>query len=317
MIGEWVYVNGAICAKDAATVSVFDHGFLYGDGVFEGIAVARRAVFKLDAHIERLRDSARYLAIAAPEVDALREAALQVARRNNLDEGYLRIVLTRGAGPVGIRNMDKLGAPTLVMIAQHEVRAQRAAIYEHGLTAVIAATRRIPPECVDGKAKTCNYINNILGFQEAIRAGADEAIMLNDSGYITEATADNIFVIRGGEVLTPPAYLGLLKGITRGVVLELAREMAIPSDERVLVMQDVYTADEVFLTGTGAELVPVVEVDGRRIGAGRPGPVFLRLLNGFRERTKWDGVPLKPESPAKVRSERALRAARASEASLQ
>jgi len=282
MIGEWVYVNGAICAKDAATVSVFDHGFLYGDGVFEGIAVARRAVFKLDAHIERLRDSARYLAIAAPEVDALREAALQVARRNNLDEGYLRIVLTRGAGPVGIRNMDKLGAPTLVMIAQHEVRAQRAAIYEHGLTAVIAATRRIPPECVDGKAKTCNYINNILAYLEAKHAKVDTAILLDTNGFVAENYAANLFLVSHGVVKTP-ALGAILNGITRQTVLALCADADIPHREATLTPHDLLCADEVFETGSLAEVKPITSIGGRPIGSGKPGPMTRRLHTALRE----------------------------------
>jgi len=312
-----IYLDGRFVSKrEDASVSLFDHGFLYGDGVFEGIRIYNGRIFRLEDHLDRLYGSATGIGLDIPmDREAMRKIVLETARRSGLEEAYVRLVVSRGYGDLGIDPRKCRKAAVYVIADKIAVYAKEK--YEKGLKVITASTRRQRPDSLNSQIKSLNYINNILGFQEAIRAGADEAIMLNDSGYITEATADNIFVIRGGEVLTPPAYLGLLKGITRGVVLELAREMAIPSDERVLVMQDVYTADEVFLTGTGAELVPVVEVDGRRIGAGRPGPVFLRLLNGFRERTKWDGVPLKPESPAKVRSERALRAARASEASLQ
>jgi len=245
----------------------------------------------------------------------MRKVVLETARRCGLDEAYVRLIVSRGYGDLGIDPRKCRKAAVYVIADKIAVYPKEK--YEKGLKLVTASTRRQRPDSLNSQIKSLNYINNILGLQEAIRAGADEAIMLNDSGYITEATADNIFVVKAGEVLTPPAYLGLLKGITRGVVLEASREMEIPCAERVLVMQDVYTADEVFLTGTGAELVPVVEVDGRRIGEGRPGPVFLRLLAAFRERTKWDGVPVKGEPAAKVRTERTVRASRASEASVQ
>lgn len=281
MIGDWVFVNGAMRARDAATVSVFDHGFLYGDGVFEGIAVARRAIFKLDPHLERLRDSAAYLAIACPEQTVLRDAALETARTNGLEEGYLRIVLTRGAGPVGIRNMEKLGPPTLVMIAQHEVRALRAAIYEHGLRAVVAATRRIPPECIDGKAKTCNYVNNILAFLEARHANADTAIMLDVDGFVAENHAANLFVVSRGVVKTPT--LGsILNGITRQTILGLCAEAGIPCLETALTTHDLHCADEVFESGSLAELKPITSIGGRRVGDGSPGPVTRRLHAALR-----------------------------------
>ena len=312
-----MYLYGRFLSKrEEATVSLFDHGFLYGDGVFEGIRVYNGRLFRLEDHLSRLYDSAAGIGLDIPlDRDAMRKVVLETARRSGLDEAYVRLVVSRGYGDLGID-------PRKCRKASVYVIADRIAVYpkekyEKGLKVVTASTRRQRPDSLNSQIKSLNYINNILGLQEAVRAGADEAIMLNDSGYITEATADNIFVVRSGEVLTPPAYLGLLKGITRGVVLELSRELDIPCDERVLVMQDVYTADEVFLTGTGAELVPVVEVDGRRIRDGRPGPLFLRLLEAFRQRTKWDGVPLKGEPSTKVRAERPVRASRASEASVQ
>ena len=191
MIGEWVYINGEMRPKAEATVSVFDHGFIYGDGVFEGIAIACGGVFKLDAHIQRLVESAGYLAIKAPDHSVLREAALQTARRNELREGYLRMVLTRGSGPVGIRNMDQLSDPTLVVIAQAEDREKRKSLYANGIKAILSSVRRIPAECLDGRAKTCNYINNILAYMEAKHAAADTAIMLDTNGALAECHAAN------------------------------------------------------------------------------------------------------------------------------
>ena len=312
-----IYLDGRFVSKrEEATVSLFDHGFLYGDGVFEGIRIYSGRVFRLDDHLDRLYGSAVGIGLDIPlDRDAMRKVVLETARRSGLEEAYVRLVVSRGYGDLGI-DPRKCRKASVYVIAD-KIAVYPKEKYEKGLKLITASTRRQRPDSLNSQIKSLNYINNILGLQEAIRAGADEAIMLNDSGYITEATADNLFVIRGGEVLTPPAYLGLLKGITRGVVLELSRELGIACEERVLVMQDVYTADEVFLTGTGAELVPAVEVDGRRIGNGRPGPVFLRLLDAFRERTKWDGVPLKAESVAKVRAERPVRAPRTSEARVQ
>ena len=281
MIGDWVYVNGQLCAKEAASVSVFDHGFLYGDGVFEGIAVVNRAVFKLDEHLDRLRDSATYLAIALPRPDVLRDAALEIARRNGLDEGYLRIVLTRGAGPVGIRNMDKLGSPTLVVIAQRETRALRASVYEHGLSAIISATRRLPPQCIDGKAKTCNYLNNILAYLEARHAKADTAILLDLDGFVAESYAANLFVVARGVVKTP-ALGAILNGITRQTVLGLCVEARIPHVEMALTPHDLHCADEVFETGSLAEVKPITSIAGRPVGSGKPGPVTKRLHAALR-----------------------------------
>lgn len=281
MIGDWVYVNGEFAPREAASVSVFDHGFLYGDGVFEGIAVAKRAVFKLDEHLERLRDSATYLAIAMPEHAIVRDAALETARRNALEEGYLRMVLSRGAGPVGIRNMDKLGSPTLVVIAQRETRELRAEIYKHGLAAILSATRRIPPQCIDGKAKTCNYLNNILAYLEARHAKADTAILLDVEGNVAECHAANLFAVSDGIVKTP-ALGSILNGITRRTVLEICAEERMPCVEAVLTPHDLFCADEVFETGSLAEVKPITSIAGRPVGSGKPGPVTQKLHAALR-----------------------------------
>ena len=282
MIGDWVNVAGAMRPKDEAVVSVFDHGFLYGDGVFEGIAVVNRGVFKLDEHLDRLLDSARYLQIDAPDRGAILAAILETARRNRLEEGYLRVVLSRGAGPVGIRNMDKLGSPTLVVIAQHETRAMRANVYANGLRAVMSSVRRVPPQCVDGKAKTCNYINNILAYLEARHAGADTAILLDVEGYVAEDYAANLFVVVGETVKTP--MLGsILNGITRRSILKLCGQQGRAAIEARLTSHDLYCADEVFETGSLAEVKPITSIGGRPIGSGRPGRVTQELHHALRE----------------------------------
>jgi branched-chain amino acid aminotransferase len=282
MICDWVYVDGGLQPRERATVSVFDHGFLYGDAVFEGVAVASGGVFKLDAHLDRLIDSAKYLAIAPPDHAALKDAVLLTARRNDLREGYLRIVLSRGAGPVGIRNMEKLGAPTLVVIAQRETRAARAGIYEHGLKAVVSSVRRVPSECVDGKAKTCNYVNNILAFLEARHAGADTAILLDVDGFVAEGYAANLFAVRRGVVGTP-ALGSILNGITRQTMLRLCAQLSIPCEETRLTPHDLYCADELFETGSLAEVKPITSLAGRMVGSGSPGPITKKLHSALRE----------------------------------
>lgn len=283
MIGDHVYVDGDVVPRDEAKVSVFDHGFVYGDGVFEGIAVANRGIFKLEAHLSRLEDSARYLAITpALSRNDLVAAAVETARRNALDDGYLRIVLTRGAGPVGIRNIDQLGRPTLVIIAQHEAREARERIYRDGQTAMVSSLRRVPAESVDPKAKTCNYINNILAYLEAKAAGATTALMLDARGHVAETYAANIFCARGRRVMTP--RLGaILNGITRQTVIELGRGLGLDMLETDLTLADLYCADEVFETGSLAEIKPVVRIGGRSIGSGRPGPVAGTLHGALRE----------------------------------
>lgn len=282
MIADWVHVDGALCAREDAKVSAFDHGFLYGDGVFEGVAVVNGAIFKLDAHLDRLYDSARYLAIDPPSRTKLRDAILETARKNGLKEGYLRVVVTRGAGPVGIRNMDKLRAPTVVIIAQHETGALRAAVYANGLRAIVSSLRRSPPQCIDGKAKTCNYLNNVLSYLEAKDAGADTAILLDVEGFVAEDYAANIFCVRGGKVRTP-ALGSILNGITRQTVLSLCTENAIPFLEEQLTLHDLYCADEVFETGSLAEVKPITAISGRRIGTGKPGTTTQRLHKLLRD----------------------------------
>ncbi|MCB1762766.1 MAG: branched-chain-amino-acid transaminase [Gammaproteobacteria bacterium] len=274
------WMNGVILPALEASVSVFDHGLLYGDGVFEGIRFYNQLPFRLTEHLNRLNDSARALALRMPcGPSALAAAVEQTVRAFSQPNGYLRLVITRGPGPLGL---DPRGctAPNLFIIADHlemvrpEVRAQGAAL-------IIAATRRLSPDGLDPRIKSLNYLNAILARIEANRAGADEALLLNAAGRVTEGTADNVFVARRGMLRTPPPIDGALNGITRSIVLELANELGIPAAETPLAPYDLYTADECFLTGTGAELIPVASVDGR-VMSDCPGPVFRHIESAFR-----------------------------------
>jgi branched-chain amino acid aminotransferase len=281
MLGDFVYVNGEYFPPADAKVSVFDHGFIYGDGVFEGLQAANGAIFRLDAHMDRLYRSAKYMEIEIPLTRAAFIAAiLETARRNNLHTGYLRPVVSRGAGPTGLRNMDKLGPPTVVIIAQHETEGKHASY--GGVTAHVTSIRRIPSECVDSRVKSCNYINNILAYLETRHCGAQTAVMLDLQGNVSEGYANNIFAVDGGTVITPP--LGnVLAGITRDVIIELCRTLTIPIVERPLTVYDLVTGSEVFESSTLGEIVPIASIDGQVIGDGAPGPVTLRLAQALRK----------------------------------
>lgn len=292
-----IFLNGEFVSRDAARVSVFDHGYLYGDGVFEGIRAYNGRVFRLDEHLDRLFESARTVMLRVPLTkEELREAVLETLRRNGLRDGYVRLVVSRGPGDLGL-DPRKCPQPTVVVIAEGiQLYPQEA--YTRGLRAITVTTRKISPDMLTPQVKSLNYLNNILARIEVNRAGVDEGIMLNAAGYVTECTADNVFIARRGELWTPPVYLGILKGITRETVLELARGLEIPAAERVFTMHDVYTAEECFLTGTAAEVAPVVEVDGRPIGDGAPGAVTRRLIAAFRQLVAAEGAPIFPQEPA-------------------
>ncbi len=292
-----VFLNGEFISRDAARVSVFDHGYLYGDGVFEGIRAYNGRVFRLDEHLDRLYESAQTVMLQVPLTkEQLREAVLETLRRNGLRDGYVRLVVSRGPGDLGL-DPRKCPQPTVVVIAEGiQLYPQEA--YSRGLRAITVTTRKIAPDMLSPQVKSLNYLNNILARIEVNRAGVDEGIMLNAAGYVTECTADNVFVVLRGELCTPPVYLGILKGITRETVLELARALEIPATERVFTMHDVYTAEECFLTGTAAEVAPVVEVDGRVIGDGTPGAVTRRVIAAFRGRVAAEGAPIFPQEAA-------------------
>lgn len=293
----WTYVDGRFVPKEEASVSVYDHGFLYGDGVFEGIRVYGGRVFKLDEHVRRLYESAKSILLEIPiPPEEMKRLILEAVRRNGLQDAYVRPIVTRGRGDLGI-DPRKCGRPTVVVIVdQIQLYPERA--YREGLRMITATHRKSPSDSLNPRIKSLNYLNQILARLEANLAGADEALMLNHEGYVCECSADNVFVVRSGEVWTPPAHLGILRGVTRDAVLEIARDLGIPAFERTFTLHDVYTADEVFLTGTGAEIGPVVWVDGRVIGSGKPGPVTLRLLQAYRELTAREGTPVYEDSVA-------------------
>ena len=279
-----IYVNGVYKPKEEASISVYDHGLFYGDGVYEAIRAYDGNVFKLDEHLVRLYESAKSLRIdVGMTVEEMRGVVLETLRRNRLREAYIRIVVTRGAGPMGVdpRNCDE---PTIVVIA--EAREPTFGSGEEGIGAIISSVRRTPRDSIDPQIKTLNYINQILAKIEAIDAGVEEAIMLNSEGFIAEASTENVFIVRGGAVVTPPTTAGILNGITRQTIIGVCRELGIEVEERNVTTHELYNADEVFVTGTGAELVHLKEVSGRKIADGGKGPVTRRLEKRFRELTR-------------------------------
>jgi branched-chain amino acid aminotransferase len=286
-----IYIDGQWFPKEAATVSVFDHGLLYGDGVFEGIRIYNRRVFRLDTHLDRLYASAQALALTVPLTHAaMRSAVEDAVRRNRQEDGYIRLVVTRGAGDLGI-DPRTCPRPSVIIIVT-DIRVYPRELYASGVKVITSATRQVSHEAFDPRVKSLNYLKNILAKIDAQRAGAHEAIMLNSAGYIAECTADNLFVVRAGRLLTPSPQDGALEGVTRGTVLELAAEAGIQAAEAHLTRYDVYTADECFVTGTGAELMPVAEVDGRPIADGKPGAITRRLTEAFHALVRHEGEPL-------------------------
>lgn len=290
-MGLQIFLDGRLVPEAEAKISVFDHGLLYGDGVFEGIRVYNGRIFKLDEHLQRLFRSARAIALEIPmTMDELVLACRRTCAANGLRDGYIRLVVTRGVGYLGL-NPYRCSRPSVFIIAS-TIELYPESVYRDGLKLITAATQRINPAAVSPAIKSLNYLNNILAKIEAVQAGTVEAIMLNSQGYVAECTGDNIFIVRGGRLETPPTSAGALDGITRGVVMELAREMGIPVWEPNLTRYDLLTADECFLTGTAAEIVPVAEIDGRKIGAGRPGPLTLKLTEAFRKLTQTSGTEI-------------------------
>jgi len=289
-MGQRVYLNGHMVAREDAHLSIYDHGFLYGDGAFEGIRVYSRRVFKLDAHLDRLYRSARALAIdlGLPK-EQFRTAVLETVRANELESGYIRVSVSRGAF-LGLDPAHMKDARPTIVISTEQLRLYPPEMYEHGLEAITASTRVPPAQCLDPQIKSLGrYVNNILAKMEANRVGAGEALMLNVQGNVAEATGDNVFLVRDGELITPPTSEGALPGITRATVIQQARALGIPFRESVITLYDCYSADESFLTGTAAEVIPMVRLDGRYVGDGRPGPVTHRLIAAFREATRTDG----------------------------
>lgn len=287
-----VYINGQFVPAGEACISVFDHGLLYGDGVFEGIRAYDGRVFRLDEHVKRLYNSARAILLEIPlSPERLREAVLETLRRNELADAYIRLVVTRGVGDLGLDPAKCRAGPTIFIIAD-AIELYPQEFYERGLELITTVTRRNLPEALSPAIKSLNYLNNILAKIEVSRAGLLEGLMLNHEGYVAEATGDNVFLYANNRLVTPPRSVGILEGITRAAVVELAADLGIPVFEERFTRQFVYTADECFLTGTAAEIIPVVTVDGRKIGDGVPGPVTRRLMQRFAALTRSEGVPI-------------------------
>lgn len=286
-----IFLNGTFVNREDAKLSVFDHGLLYGDGIFEGIRVYDGNVFKLREHIRRLYDSAKSILIQIPySQDEMSELVCETVRRNQLSSAYIRLVVTRGNGDLGLS--PYLCPTAQVFIIAEQLNMFAPSLYENGIKAITAATRRNRTDALNPKIKSLNYLNNVLIKIEAHAAGANEALVLNSEGYVVEGSGENIFLVRDEILYTPPAYLGALEGITRATVMALAAELNLTVKEEPFTRHDVYVADEVFLTGTAAEMVPVVEVDERVIGDGRPGAVTKKLHKAFQVCTRRDGVQL-------------------------
>ncbi len=284
-----IYINGKLIDKERAYISVFDHGLLYGDGVFEGIRTYDGLIFRLKEHIDRLYKSADAIELKIPLTKPeMIEAVIATLKANKLQDAYIRLVVTRGVGDLGL-DPRKCSEPTIFIIT-HKIALYPKEFYRKGLEIITAATRRNYPQALDPRIKSLNYLNNILAKIEAIKSGTEEAIMLTYDGYVAECTGDNIFMVKDRGLITPPVNVGALEGITRDAVIKLAKKMEIPFYEKLFRMEDLYGADEVFLTGTAAEIIPVVRIDKRQIAGGKPGEVALRLTKEFKKLTKTDGV---------------------------
>ena len=286
-----IYIDGDFLPESEAKVSVFDHGLLYGDGVFEGIRFYNGRVFRLEGHLDRLWDSARAICLTIPiSREEMTTALLETIRKNELRDGYIRLIVTRGIGTLGL-NPETCKRPSVIIIAA-TIALYPEELYTRGLDVITCGTRRVSPAALSPQVKSLNYLNNIMAKIEAMQAGAGEGLMLNEQGYVAECTGDNIFVLKRGILYTPPVSAGGLRGITRDVVITIAGEFGIPLQEPEMTRYDIYTADECFLTGTAAEIIPVISLDKRLIGSGVPGPQTARFIARFRELTQSSGTPI-------------------------
>jgi branched-chain amino acid aminotransferase len=286
-----VFIDGKYYDGRAAKISVFDHGLLYGDGIFEGIRAYNGRVFKLREHIDRLFCSAKAILLEIPMSHAqIMRAVVEACRKNRIRDGYIRLLVTRGVGTLGL-NPNRCKNPSVIVIAD-KIQLYPPALYQKGMAIVTVPTTRNLHSALNPAIKSLNYLNNILAKIEANNAGCEEAVMLNAGGFVAECTGDNLFIVKNGELLTPPLSAGALYGITRQVVMELAEEEGFAVSEPNLTRYDLFNADECFLTGTGAEIVPVVKIDGRVIGPGRPGPITRKLEEEYRALTKTSGEPI-------------------------
>ncbi|MFC3798322.1 branched-chain-amino-acid transaminase [Cohnella sp. GCM10012308] len=289
MSEQWIYLNGQYVKKEDAKISVYDHGFLYGDGIFEGIRIYGGNIFRCREHLERLYDSAKSIMLNIPlSMTQMEDALCETIRRNGLQDGYIRLIVSRGPGNLGLDPLRCPEAFVVIIVEQLAIYPEEA--YRDGLRSVSVSPRRNLPDALNPKIKSLNYLNNILVKIQANLAGVGEAIMLNSQGYVAEGSSDNIFIVKRGAVYTPPCYIGALEGITRGAIIGLCAKLGLPLREEPFTLHDVYTADEVFFTGTAAEVIAVREVDGRIIGEGRAGPLTSRLLDEFRKIVTVEGV---------------------------
>lgn len=280
-----VFINGKLYDKEDAKVSVYDHGLLYGDGVFEGLRAYNGNVFRLEQHLDRLWASAKAICLTIPMTPVeMAKAINDTLAVNQLKDAYIRLVITRGAGALGL-DPHRTSNPQVIIITDH-IALYPKELYENGMEIVTASTIRNHPQALSPRIKSLNYLNNILAKIEGLQAGCQEALMLNHLGFVAECTADNIFLVKKGDVYTPPLDAGVLEGITRDAVIEIAREAQLSVREQTLSRHDVYVADEVFLTGSGAEVIPVIKVDNRVIGDGKPGPITRELTKRFHELTR-------------------------------
>ena len=288
----FVYIDGKFYPESEAKISVFDHGLLYGDGVFEGIRAYNGRVFKLEEHINRLYESAKTVDIQIPlSKEEFKDVVIELLRKNKLKDAYIRPIVTRGVGRLGMdpRHCKK---PTIIIIQQRLEEYPLTVARGRTVRAVISSTRRNPPFCLPPMVKSLNYQNNVLAKIEAIHAGADDAIMLDWRGYVCEGTGDNIFIFKGGALITPPLYAGILPGITRHTIIEIAKRLGMEVLERDITVHELYNADEAFLAATGIEIQPLVDVDGRKIGTGEPGPIFMKIKEEFKKETQTTGIPI-------------------------
>jgi len=284
-----VYIDGKFYPKAEAKISVFDHGFLYGDGIFEGIRLYKGCVFRLEEHLERLEMSAKALCLNMPWTrKEISDIVCESCRRNKLTDGYIRLVVSRGFGDLGL-SPKNCPTPSIICIAD-SIKLYPEELYTTGMKIITAPTRRVSPAALPPMIKSLNYLNNILAKMEAQQHGFHECLMLNEQGYVSECTGDNVFLIHKGKLITPASHAGALVGITRQVAIEVAQALNIPVVETNITRYDVWNADECFLTGTAAEVIPVIEVDARTIGTGKPGPLTAKILTEFRKKASKEGT---------------------------
>lgn len=291
-----VYIDGQFYEKEDAKVSVFDHGLLYGDGVFEGIRAYNGRVFRLSEHLKRLEESAKAIFLSLPiPIKKIEESLLESVRVNGLKDAYIRLVITRGIGDLGL-DMRKCKKNASVIIIADKIELYPPSFYEKGLDLITSSIRQRTPDQLSPAIKSLNYLPNIMARAEAVRAGAQEAILLSQQGYVSECTGDNIFYVQDGNLYTPPTYAGILDGITRGAVIDIAREkMGLKVEEKLFTVHELYRAAEAFVTGTGAEVVAAVKIDGHPIGSGVPGPLTKKIAQAFQDYARSHGTPIYEE----------------------